>query len=115
MVVSDFHFTGIAIAPFKADAPLAVDPNAPLVFAVAGKLLKHVARRASQIVQGRRGMNGLELLTRPLLNVHRQPADPAAIKHSGSLFVGECPDHTLQSIMFSVKRQESGISMKGLP
>ncbi len=44
MVIDDLDIRSIAILPGKADAPLVVDPDAPMAGAVAGELLKPVAR-----------------------------------------------------------------------
>jgi len=49
MVVHDFHFVSVPVAPHKADAPLIVDPNAVLPFPVAEKSFQAISSRSSQI------------------------------------------------------------------
>jgi hypothetical protein len=39
VIVDDFNVEGVAVLPVEADAPLVVDPAAPLAGAVAGERL----------------------------------------------------------------------------
>jgi len=43
-IIRDFHVVGVSFPPREADAPLIVDPNAVLSFAVSGQLLKPIRR-----------------------------------------------------------------------
>lgn len=53
MIIHNFHiaWAGRAIRPIKANAPLIVDPNAPLAFAVAFQFLQSVAREIADVLQ----------------------------------------------------------------
>jgi hypothetical protein len=49
VVVHNFHFVGISVAPHKADAPLIVDANAVLPSPVPVESFQAIASRSSQI------------------------------------------------------------------
>ena len=51
MVIYDLNIKHIAIIEAKADAPLIIDTNAPLTFAVASQRLQSVARRYSEVIK----------------------------------------------------------------
>lgn len=61
MIVHDFHFKRIRVGPAEADAPLIVDSNAVLSFAVTPQSLETVARNSPEIRKGGRRMNLIEL------------------------------------------------------
>jgi len=50
MIVHDLNIMGAVSAPSKTDAPLAVDPDAPLPLSIATKLLEPVPWRHSHII-----------------------------------------------------------------
>lgn len=51
MIVCYFDIICVAFLPCKADAPLIIDPDAVLTFAVALQLLQSIGRRHSQVVE----------------------------------------------------------------
>lgn len=51
MVIYDLNIKHIAIIEAKANAPLIIDTNAPLTFAVASQRLQSVARRYSEVIK----------------------------------------------------------------
>jgi hypothetical protein len=51
MVVGYFNVVGIPLMPSKTYPPLIVNADAVLSLAVAGKLLKPIARRHLQVIQ----------------------------------------------------------------
>jgi hypothetical protein len=55
MIIYNLYFTwpGIALFPAKTDAPLIIDPDAPLAFAIAAELFQMVTRKSSNIIQVR--------------------------------------------------------------
>ena len=57
MIIRYLNFMGISILPFKADAPLIIDPYAPLFFPVTSKGFKPVIGRDTQGFEGRGGCN----------------------------------------------------------
>jgi hypothetical protein len=79
MIVHDFDILGSAIAPHKAKAPLVVDPNRVLAFAVCLQSLQAVSGRRSQFVQDGRRVKVQQL----------SPRDPAEIRESRHVLVGE--------------------------
>jgi hypothetical protein len=56
MVVDDFHFVTISIAPDKTDSPLVVDPNRMLSVAIASQNFQLISGRRCQYMQLRRCM-----------------------------------------------------------
>lgn len=44
MIISDFYFVGVPVPPHKADAPLIVDPNAVLPFAISVETFEVIPR-----------------------------------------------------------------------
>jgi len=54
VVVRDFNVVRVAVVPAEADAPLVIDPDAPLARAVAFQRLKPVAGWNTEILQPRR-------------------------------------------------------------
>jgi len=51
MIINDFHVMSISFYPFKTDAPLVIDADTVLSFAIASQTLQSVCRRDAQIVQ----------------------------------------------------------------
>ena len=51
VVVGDLDVVGIAVAEAEADAPLVVDRDRVLVFAIAFQRMQAVARRHTEIVE----------------------------------------------------------------
>jgi hypothetical protein len=60
MIINNFDIVRIAIAPAKADSPLAIYPDAKLPDPIAFERLKPVARRHSQILQPNGGIQNAE-------------------------------------------------------
>ncbi len=56
VIVGNFHVIAVAIAPDKADAPLSIDSDGVLPFAVSSQRLQLISRRRGQDAQFRRGM-----------------------------------------------------------
>ena len=76
MIVGDFHFVGVAIAPSEADAKLVVDPYAVLTIAVALQSFQSVARRQHEVAERNRGMKHLQFLQRRLVDIGRNSPTP---------------------------------------
>src|SRR5262249_5248950 len=51
MIVDDLDIVGVAVAPAEADAPLVIDPNAVLPFAISGQPLQPISRRRPQVLE----------------------------------------------------------------
>ena len=56
VIVGNLHVIAVAIAPDKADAPLSIDSDGVLPFAVSSQRLQLISRRRGQDAQFRRGM-----------------------------------------------------------
>jgi hypothetical protein len=52
VVIRYLYLLSITIVPTKADAPLIVDPDAPLSASVTGQLFQFIAWRNAQEVKG---------------------------------------------------------------
>src|SRR6185312_4768911 len=93
MVVNDFNFMGVATLPEEADAPLVVDPDAVLAFAVALQGFQAIGWRNAEVIQGRRGIEHAELAARDLLDIGRQSPGCSSAPDLLRLLVGKAPDH----------------------
>jgi len=49
VVIHDLYFVSVSVRPEEANAPLVIDPNAPLPFAVPFEGLKPIAWRIFQV------------------------------------------------------------------
>lgn len=93
MVIDDLNVIGIAAFPDEADAPLLVDPDAVLSFAVMMQRLQVVGRRDAQGLKEARGIQHHELDRRCSLNGLRQLAGKAPKEEFLGLFAFERLDH----------------------
>jgi hypothetical protein len=74
MVVDDFDILGSSLRPLEADAPLVVDPDAPLAGTVALEPFKPVGRRYTKVSDLPGGIDETQLAQSNRLNVRRQPS-----------------------------------------
>jgi hypothetical protein len=81
MVISDFNLPGIAIAPYKADPVLVIDPNAILSGAITFERFQSIAWKDRKIRERTGCMNLHELS----LDNLRNPAEPLRIPASENL------------------------------
>src|SRR5690348_14521434 len=93
MVVDDFNFMGIAVLPEEADAPLVIDPDAVLTFAVTFQGFQAIRGRNTKVFQGRRSIEHAEFAARDLLDIGRQLPGSRSVPDLLRLLVGKAPDH----------------------
>ena len=74
MVIHNLDLARVTAFPPKADAPLVVDSDAVLPFALAFKDLKPVAWRHGHLPQFRRRVEGEQFPPRAPLDARREPA-----------------------------------------
>jgi hypothetical protein len=84
----------VASAPLETDAPLAIDPDAVLAFAVAFEHFKFVAGRNHQIFQPNSRIEQSQLGQGRLLDIAWQPARVFAIPDLFGFTVAKTCDHT---------------------
>jgi hypothetical protein len=77
----------------KADAPLRIDPDAPLPAALPLQRFEPVARRRVQADDGLRRVDHQQLAARERLHVKRQRVHEPALKDSRCSLVAKCRDH----------------------
>jgi len=106
VIVHDFDLVGIAIFPYKADAPLVVDANAVLPCPVVLQGLKPVARWEAQGVKARCGVQLRELTPGNGVQCRRQAANVFTGEDAGGVLVRERLDHgqILTLLVISGKR-----------
>ena len=61
--------------PAKADSPLPIDSDAVLAFSLALEALQTIGRKHSQMIQGRGGMQQLQLPEGNLANILKLPCE----------------------------------------
>ena len=93
MVIDDFAITGVAILPAETDAPLVVDPDAPLSGTIAAQCFQAVPRRSSEEVETRGAMKLFQLALCSSLGVQRQLGRESAVKELFRFFAGKGCNH----------------------
>jgi len=72
VVIDDFHAVGVTLNPSKTDAPLIVDPDAVLAFAIALEGFESIGRWNMQIIQHEGVPEHTQLTTCHGLDIVRQ-------------------------------------------
>jgi hypothetical protein len=93
MIIDNFDFGALSIAPAKADTPLIVYADAMLTRAFALQPFQAIRRWNSQIIKALRGVKHPQLPTRESLNLVWQAARNVAMPDAFSLLIGEAPNH----------------------
>jgi hypothetical protein len=93
MIVSNFNLVRIGCLPPEADAPLVVDPHAPLAAAVAPEGFQSVARKGRQVPQLLGIMQHSQLPQGYSLHAVIQSPRESAMPEALGLFGGEAGDH----------------------
>ena len=73
MVVDDFHFEGVTVAPAETNAPLIVYANAVLPLPVPAEGFKAVARGHAKILNRTGSMQVQQLSSRRSFNAGKSP------------------------------------------
>jgi hypothetical protein len=92
VVIDNFDFVGIAIAPSKTDLVLIVDPQAPLARPVASQLHQHISGRLVKLLDRRDRMNLSQLPKSYPLKCRKSPTVPV-VKNLLGFFVDKRTDH----------------------
>ena len=92
VVIDDFDIVRITFSPFKTDAPLVIDPDAMLSFAVALQGLQPVAWRHPQVLQTEGAMQVKQFAPCHPFDI-TEPADVPVIEQRFSVSATERPDH----------------------
>jgi hypothetical protein len=74
VIIYDLDIVSVALLPFKTDAPLVVDANAPLTRSLPKELFQMIGGRDSQIIYGEGIVNHSQFPQCDLLNIRRQLA-----------------------------------------
>jgi hypothetical protein len=92
MIVNDLHVVRAVFAPFEADSPLPVDPNAVLSFAVSAQGLQAIVWKAGQVFKAGCAVQCLKaafsLSDNPL-----EAADSSTGIKRFSVFIAKASDH----------------------
>lgn len=89
MIINDLYVKGVVVGKGKADAPLVVDPNAPLPSPVTAELFQPIAWRNPQIFHRLGSVQQREFLGCALLEIARHSAYFQTGKNGSSTFVGK--------------------------
>jgi len=95
VVIHDFDIVSVTRPPAEADAPLIVDPNAPLSCAITSKSLEAVSRWNPEIVKDDRGVELAQLAQCHALDVCSEPPNRSAVEELLGILASEAPDHPL--------------------
>jgi hypothetical protein len=78
VVVGDLYVIGVSFPPAKAHAPLVIDSDGVLAFAVSAESLEPVRRWYAKVIQIAGGVDSVEAHLCATLDVHREaPGVPA--------------------------------------
>lgn len=72
MIIRDFDVFRLSLPPYKADAPLVIDPQAMLSLAIPFQGFQSIRGRQMQVLQVDGGVEGIQSHERSLLNVGRE-------------------------------------------
>ena len=111
MVVSDFHIVRLSVFPREADAPLAVDSDTVLPFAVSAQRFQSITWRKSQVVQAFGGLKEQQLPQSTALNIGRQFAGELPLPDPFRFFAAKALNHN--SITLRVMGQPTLTSPPG--
>jgi hypothetical protein len=107
VVIDDFNFVNLALAPHKADSPLVIDANAVLASTIPLQRLQAVAWINRENIQPCCGMEDLQLVQRPLLDRSRQFSGTRQLPHFLRLFAAEALDHGNKPMLERYVRQSN--------
>jgi hypothetical protein len=93
VIVDNLDVMRIGIFPSEADAPLIVDPNTVLAFAVSAQGFELIAWRYHQVFQRTRAMKVEQLPARWPFD-HPESRHKLVIEEPGSVAILERTDHT---------------------
>ena len=96
MVIDDLHFESISIAPFEAEPPLVIDPDAVLTRPVASQPFEPVAGKDGQIAEFDRGIQFTELSPSDPLDCTEPFVSKPEMEPLG-IFIPERPYHAPMS------------------
>lgn len=115
MIINDLDLMGIAFPPSEADAPLIVDTDTVLPFAVAYQLLQAVGRGDAQVVERFRSIQEQEFSQRRPAQRPGEPRLSFAEEDALGLLVAEAADHASMITLRAnnVKRYEVREPMAG--
>jgi hypothetical protein len=93
VVVHDLDLVSITLHPPETDAPLVIDPDAPLAGTVTAEALEAIPRRNSEIFQGNRRIELPQLSQSDAPHVWTEPPNRSAPEELPGILVTEAPDH----------------------
>ena len=94
------YVVGVVILPAEADAPLLIDADAELSFAVSFECFETVRRRDAEVVEVTRLVQHRKLVQSPLLNLGRQFSRVQRGPQPFRLFIAKAFDHIPQPTVF---------------
>jgi hypothetical protein len=100
MIVRDFHIEGVTIFKAKTDAPLVIDPDAPLSTAGAFQGLQVIGGRHPEITENIRSIELNQPNPRSNLDSRRKAAGLSGDKKAVCLRAREGPNHVAESKRF---------------
>jgi hypothetical protein len=107
VIVNYLHILGTRRRPIETDPVLVIDPNGVLPFTVACQGMKLISRRAGEILQLCRSVNGFEFAARDLEYIRREALRTFARKDQFRHPVPETLNHRWPSLAIRIlKRYE---------
>jgi hypothetical protein len=95
VIVGELYLMRFAIAPDEADPPLIVDADAVLPLPVAAKHLQPITRHGAKLLEALRGMDQLELATRPRDDALVDTPHASTLEQRRGTPISEAPDHEI--------------------
>jgi hypothetical protein len=109
MVIDNFNIVRLPTLKTEADAPLVVDPDAPLSDAVSGQRFEAVGWRHAKVVENHDRIQLGQSLDRPLQDVGGKMSGFPRGEKAFSFGVRECPNHglTCKHFVYDCQAQNS--------
>lgn len=96
MIIRDLDIEGVAVLPPKANAPLFVNSNAALPFAVTHQFLQSVAWQRPQVFEGFGSVEDHEFSECGALELSVKPLYTFTIEKAFSQVVVKAPEHSIK-------------------
>jgi len=105
VVIHNLNLVDVSVSPFKANAPLIVDTDAALAFAIPFQSLQPISWESRKRPDIRRCIEHVQLAkSRALYTL--EPAHRVSAEKALGVGATEGPDHSLKFILVFVERKE---------
>ena len=95
MIIDEFYIVRIGVGPPNTEAPLLVDPNAPLAAPITSELLEPIGGRHTQVVERSGGIEHTESPQGNVLEFRTPAPHRFTSEQPAGILVAEAADHVI--------------------